>query len=125
MPQQRIQIRLAAPEGFERFQRRAATARFQNGLAVQASGFHAGRVVGCGGFVEQGQGLARFRMPPRLGLKPLQAMSPAKPGRPRRIRTKPSIPIKLTNKIMAHWLRVGMGAVAAAVARICAAFCCT
>jgi hypothetical protein len=43
----------------------------------------------------------------------------------RRIPTNPNIPIKLTNKIMAHSLRVGMGAVAAAVARICVAFCCT
>ena len=34
VPQQRIQIRLAAPEGFERFECRAAATSFQNSLAV-------------------------------------------------------------------------------------------
>lgn len=50
VPQQRIQIRLAAPEGFERFQRRPTAPRFQNGLAVQATRFHARRAVVCSCF---------------------------------------------------------------------------
>ena len=64
MPQQGFQARFSDPEGFERFQRRAAAARFQNGLGVKTSGFHLGRAVGCGGFFKGGVGISAQHLGP-------------------------------------------------------------
>jgi hypothetical protein len=61
---------------------------------------------------------------PDLGFMPFHAFAPAKPcRRPLRIRTNPNIPIKLNNKIIAHSLKVGMGAFS--VPRISAKCACT
>jgi len=68
VPQQGFQARFAAPKGFERFQRRAAAARYQNGLAVKASGFHHGRAVGCGCFFKGGVGISAQHLGPFVAL---------------------------------------------------------